>query len=141
MLTEQTLQKMNAMKLHAMAQAFTEQLASSEFDQLTFAERLGLLVDTEYTARENRKLSRRLRAAKMRYPASVEDVNFRAARRLNRQQFLSLATCAWLVERHNLILTGPTGIGKSYLVLFPALDCISPALLGQIRSPVRASGR
>ena len=60
MLTDQTIEKMNTMKLTAMAQAFAEQLASSEFANLTFEERLGLLVDTEYTARENRKLSRRL---------------------------------------------------------------------------------
>ena len=115
MLTEQTVDKMNAMKLHAMAQAFTEQLASSEFTPLTFEERLGLLIDAEHTARENRKLSRLLRAAKIRHAASVEDVDFQTPRRLNRQQFLSLATCTWLSERHNLILTGPTGVGKSYL--------------------------
>jgi len=115
MLTEQTIEKMNAMKLYAMAKAFTEQLASVQYNELAFAERLGLLVDTEYTTRENRKLTRRLRAAKMRYAASVEDVDFRAPRALDRAHFLSLATCAWLQERHNLILTGPTGIGKSYL--------------------------
>lgn len=115
MLTEQTIEKMNAMKLYAMAQACTEQLSSSEYASLTFEERLGLLVDTEFTARENRKLSRRLRAAKLRYGASLEDVDFQTPRRLNRQQLMSLGTCAWLVEHHNLILTGPTGIGKSYL--------------------------
>ena len=115
MLTEQTIEKMNAMKPHAMAHAFTEQLPSSEFAELSFEERLGLLIDTEFVARENRKLSRQLRAAKMRYAASVEDVDFQTPRRLNRQHFLSLATCAWLVERHNLILCGPTGVGKSYL--------------------------
>ena len=76
MLTEQTIEKMHAMKLYAMTQAFTEQLASSEYASLTFEERLGLLVDTEFTERENRKLSRRLRAAKMRYGASLEDVDF-----------------------------------------------------------------
>ena len=115
MLTEQTIEKMNAMRLYAMTEAFTEQLASSEYASLTFEERLGLLVDTEFTARENRKLSRRLRAAKMRYGASLEDIDFQTPRRLNRQQLMSLGTCAWLVEHHNLILTGPTGIGKSYL--------------------------
>ncbi len=115
MLTEQTIEKMNAMKLYGMVQAFTEQLASPEYHELDFAQRLGLLIDTEFTTRENRKLARRLSAAKLRYPASVEDVDFRAPRKLSREHFLSLATCAWLVERHNLILTGPTGIGKSYL--------------------------
>ncbi len=61
------------------------------------------------------KLTRRLRAAKLRYPASLEDVDFMAPRKLKRQQVLALGSCSWIQERHNLILTGPTGIGKSYL--------------------------
>ena len=68
MLTEHTIDKMNAMKLYAFAEAFSQQLASAEFSELSFEERTGLLVDAEYTARENRKLSRRLSAAKLRYP-------------------------------------------------------------------------
>ena len=115
MLTEHTIDKMQAMKLHAMAEAFTEQLASHDYAQLSFEERLGLLIDTEHTARENRKLQRRLQAAKMRYPASLEDIDFNAPRHLDRQQILALGSCAWLAERHNLIILGPTGIGKSYL--------------------------
>ena len=77
MLTEQTIDKLNAMKLHGMADAFNEQLHSSHFAELSFEERLGLLVDTEHTARENRRLSRRLRAAKLRYPASLENIDFK----------------------------------------------------------------
>ncbi|MCH9671685.1 MAG: IS21-like element helper ATPase IstB [Gammaproteobacteria bacterium] len=115
MLNQQTLEKMNAMKLHAMADALNEQVSSRAFASLTFEERMGLLVDTEFTARENRKLTRRLRAAKMRYSASVENIDFDAPRQLKRQHFLSLAGCAWVGERHNLIVCGPTGIGKSYI--------------------------
>lgn len=115
MLTEQTIDKMNTMKLYAIAEAFNQQLASNHYAELSFEERVGLLIDAEYTAREQRKLARRLRGAKMRYPASVENIDFQTPRRLNRQQLLSLATCAWIVEHHNLILNGPTGIGKSYL--------------------------
>ena len=115
MLTEHTIDKMNAMKLYAFAEAFSQQLASAEFSELSFEERTGLLVDAEYTARENRKLSRRLSAAKLRYPASIENIDYKTPRKLDRQQLLSLATCAWLVEHHNLIITGPTGIGKSFL--------------------------
>jgi len=116
MLTQQTLEKMNGMKLSAMAEALEQQLGSSEYAKLSFEERVGLLVDCEWTAREQRKLTRRLRAAKPRYKsASLEDVNFKHPRGLNRQQVLSLGSCSWIQERHNLLITGPTGIGKSYL--------------------------
>ena len=115
MLTQPTLEKMNAMKLSGMAEALEQQLRSSECAHLSFDERLGLLVDSEWTAREQRKLKRRLRAAKMRYAASVEDIDFKHPRGLDRQQALSLGNCGWIQNRHNLLITGPTGIGKSYL--------------------------
>ena len=115
MLNEATLDKMQAMKMADMAEAFTQQLRSSDYSELSFEERVGLMIDCEWTAREQRKLSRRLRAAKLRYPASLEDVDFQAPRKLKRQQVLALGSCSWIQERHNLILTGPTGIGKSYL--------------------------
>ena len=98
-----------------MADAFQKQLDTDEAAALSFEERLGLLVDTEWTAREQRKLQRRLQTAKLRYPASLEAVDFTRARQLNRQQVLTLGTCAWIAERHNLIITGPYGIGKSFL--------------------------
>lgn len=116
MLTQQTLEKMNAMKLSGMSEAFQQQLASTECARLSFEERLGLLVDSEWTARDQRKLKRRLRSAKMRYAASVEDIDFKHPRGLDRQQVLSLGNCGWIQSRHNLLITGPTGIGKSYLV-------------------------
>ncbi len=115
MLNEATLDKMQAMKMTDMAESFTHQLRSSDYSELSFEERVGLMIDCEWTAREQRKLSRRLRAAKLRYPASLEDVDFQAPRKLKRQQVLALGSCSWIQERHNLILTGPTGIGKSYL--------------------------
>jgi DNA replication protein DnaC len=116
MLTQQTLEKMNDMKLSAMAEAFEQQLGSGEHAKLSFEERVGLLVDCEWTAREQRKLARRLRTAKPRYKsASLEDVDFKHPRGLNRQQVLSLGGCNWIQDRHNLLLIGPTGIGKSFL--------------------------
>lgn len=115
MLRQQTIEKMNAMKLYGLCESFEKQLSSSEYAELDFEERVGLMVDAEWTAREQRKLSRRLRGAKLRYPASLEDVNFRAPRGLNRQQVLSLGQCGWVAQHHNLLITGPTGIGKSFL--------------------------
>ena len=103
------------MKLGAMVDAFQQQLDTDEAAALSFEERLGLLVDTEWTAREQRKLERRLRTAKLRYPATLEAVDFTHPRRLNRQQILTLGACAWIAERHNVIVTGPCGIGKSFL--------------------------
>ncbi len=115
MLNEATLDKMQAMKMTDMAESFRQQLRSSDYSELSFEERVGLMIDCEWTAREQRKLTRRLRAAKLRYPASLEDVDFQAPRKLKRQQVLALGSCSWIQERQNLILTGPTGIGKSYL--------------------------
>ena len=114
-LIEQTPDKLNAMKLGAMADALQQQLQIGEAATLGFKERFGLLADAEWTPREQRKLQRRLHTAKLRYPASLEAVDFTHSRRLNRQQVLTLGTCAWLAERHNLIVTGPCGIGKSFL--------------------------
>jgi DNA replication protein DnaC len=114
-LTQPTLEKLNAMKLTGLVQALQHQLGSGECARLSFEERLGLLVDAEWTAREERKLTRRLRAAKLRHQASLEDVDFKHPRHLDRQQVLSLGGCSWIHNRHNLVIVGPTGIGKSYL--------------------------
>ena len=85
MLIEQTLEKMNSMKLSGMAEGLRQQLGSPEHVRLAFDDRLGLLVDAEWIAREQRKLAKRLRAAKLRYPASIEDVDFKHPRGLDRQ--------------------------------------------------------
>jgi DNA replication protein DnaC len=115
MLIEQTLEKMNSMKLSGMAEGLRQQLGSPEHVKLAFDDRLGLLVDAEWIAREQRKLAKRLRAAKLRYPASIEDVDFKHPRGLDRQQVLSLGNGGFVQSRHNLVITGPTGVGKSYL--------------------------
>ena len=115
MLIEQTLDKLNAMKLGAMAEAVQQQLRADDVATLSFEERLGLLVDTEWTAREQRKLTRRLQTAQLRYAASLEAVDFTHPRRLHRQQVLTLDSCTWITDHHNLLITGPTGIGKSFL--------------------------
>jgi DNA replication protein DnaC len=115
MLNQPTLEKMQAMKMNAMAEAFQQQLSSRQSAELSFEDRIGLLIDTEWTAREQRKLTRRLKGARLRYPASLEDINFNAPRGLDRQVVLSLGTCAWIQDHHNLIITGLSGTGKTYL--------------------------
>lgn len=115
MLWQQTLEKMRELKLLGMLQGLKSQSESKSFNKLDFEERLGLLVDQEYLDRENRRIKSRIRQAKMRQPACVEDVDFRARRNLNKSQFMNLVNCKWIKEHHNLIVTGPTGVGKSYL--------------------------
>ena len=92
-----------------MATAFDQQRSASQYAALGFDDRFGLLVDTEWTAREQRKLTQRLRNAKLRYPASLEDVDFTTPRGLNREVILSLGTGGWIRDHHNLLITGPTG--------------------------------
>jgi DNA replication protein DnaC len=115
MLTHPTIEQLHAMHLTAMAQAFDQQRGSPPHAALPFDDRFGLLVDAEWTAREQRRLTQRLRNARLRYPAALEDVDFTTPRGLPRDVVLSLGTGAWIREHHNLLLTGPTGIGKSWL--------------------------
>jgi DNA replication protein DnaC len=115
MLTHPTIEKLQALHLHAMATAFNEQRGSTQYAELSFDDRVGLLVETEWTAREQRKLTQRLRNAKLRYPASLEDVDFTTPRGLQRDVILALGTGAWIRDHQNLLITGPTGIGKSWL--------------------------
>jgi DNA replication protein DnaC len=116
MLTHPTIEKLHALHLPAMAQAFEEQRGSSQHAELTFEDRFGLLVEMEWTAREQRRLTQRLRQAKPRYPgAALEDVDFTTPRGLSREVVLSLGTGAWIRDHHNVLMSGPTGIGKSWL--------------------------
>ena len=115
MLTHPTLEKLNTLKLTGMVKALTEQQQMAEVDSLGFEERLGLLVDREATERENRKLATRLKKAKLRQSASIEDLDFRKNRGMDKALILSLAACAWIAKGINVLICGPTGVGKSYL--------------------------
>jgi len=115
MLKHPTLDKLEALRLFGMAQGLREQLGTSDCSALTFEERLGLLVDRETTARDNARLASRLKRAKLRLTATVEDIDFRSPRGLDKGTMLALAECRWIRERHNCLITGPTGVGKSYL--------------------------
>jgi len=102
--------------LPAFAEAFQRQLGNPEFAELSFEDRVGVLVDAEWTHREHRKLRRLLRQANLRRQASLEDIDWHSPRRgLDKALLQSLATGAWIAQHRNLLLIGPTGIGKSWL--------------------------
>jgi DNA replication protein DnaC len=119
MLNQPTLEKLQTLRLHGMAEAFHAQSDPAQRDglaSLTFEERFALLVDQEWTWRQNRALARRLTHAKFRYRASVEDIDFRTPRGLDRSLVRSLTQdSAWVREHQNIFLLGPTGVGKSWL--------------------------
>ncbi len=116
MLTHPTIDKLMTLRLPAFAEACQRQLGNPEFTALSFEDRLGLLVDAEWTQREQRKLRRRLRQANLRRQAALEDLDWHSPRRgLDKALVHSLATCAWIAQHRNLLLIGPTGIGKSWL--------------------------
>jgi DNA replication protein DnaC len=116
MLNQQTIEKLCAMRLRGMAEAFREQQQEADLQRLSFEERLGLLIDRQWNWRENRALDRRLRNARLQGNACVEDIDFRTQRGLDRQLVRSLiAESAWVREHQNLFLMGPTGIGKTWL--------------------------
>jgi DNA replication protein DnaC len=115
MLTHPTLEKLESLRLAGMVQALKEQMEMDDLTSMTFEERLGLLVDREAAVRENRRLQTRLRKAKLRQTACIEDIDFRHPRGLDKSLVTKLADCQWIKKHHNLIITGPTGVGKSYL--------------------------
>ena len=115
MLIHPTLDKLRELRLTGMQKALIEQMDLPHRDALSFDERFGLLVDSEYTDRENRRLKTRLKRARLRQAATIEDIDYRHPRGLDKSLMLSLAGCDWIRQHHNVIITGPTGTGKSYL--------------------------
>jgi DNA replication protein DnaC len=115
MLNQPTIEKLHTMKMHGMADAFRAQLETTESHQLSFEERFALLVDQQWLWKENRALGRRLRCAKLKQRAVIEDVNYQHPRQLDRRLLRTLASSEWVRQKLNLVFTGPTGIGKSWL--------------------------
>lgn len=116
MLTEPTLEKLRGLRLEAMATSYVEQQRQTASAELSFDERFGLLVDAEYLARENKRLATRLREAKLKLSqACVEDIDYPAKRDLDKALIRQLAGCRWVEEHHNLLVTGLTGTGKTYI--------------------------
>lgn len=115
-LTNPTYQKLVALNLLGMARAFGEQRETASYGALAFEDRLGLLVDREATERDNRRLERNLKAAKLRLSsATIEDLDFRSPRGLERSVVLALASADWVAAHQNVLVTGPTGAGKTFI--------------------------
>lgn len=115
MLTNPTMNKLVALSLTGMAAAFREQLERADYGSLAFEDRLGLLVDREATERDNRRLERNLKAARLRTSTSIEDLDLQRPRGLDRAVVLSLADGQWVRAHQNVLIIGPTGVGKTYL--------------------------
>ena len=115
MLIEQTADRLYAMKLNGMADAFKEQLAQPDLNDLAFEERFSLFVDRHWIWKEDRRMNRLLRNAKLKDNACIEDIDFKTPRGLDKSVILRLAGSDWIKSAQNIIITGPTGVGKTYL--------------------------
>jgi DNA replication protein DnaC len=136
MLNEQTFEKLYGMKLAGMAEAMKDQMTRSDMDGLAFEERFAMLVDAQHLWKENKRMKRLLESAKLKLSASMEDIDYRAPRGLDKSVMLSLGTCEWIRRHRNVIITGPTGVGKTYLACALAHNACREGLGAfYIRSP------
>ncbi|MBN2801879.1 MAG: IS21-like element helper ATPase IstB [Deltaproteobacteria bacterium] len=115
MTNEETLRQLTEMKLYTFSASFRDYLESTDHDELTFEERLSFMVDREWSDRNERRLNRRLKSGKLREEASVEDINYQHPRGLDKSVMQRLIACKWVKNAENIIFTGKTGVGKTWL--------------------------
>ena len=115
MLSEPTKEKLQALGLSGMLKALQEQYASNQGAELSFEERLGMLIDREFTEQENRRLGTRLRQARLRQEACMENIDFGVQRGLDKSMIKGLMSGQWIKDRLNVLITGPCGVGKSFI--------------------------
>jgi DNA replication protein DnaC len=137
------------MKLNGMAEAFREQLQQPHMDELVFEERFGLLVDRQWTWKEDRRMRRLLKDAKLKINACIEDIDYKSPRGIDKSVMMNLISCDWIRNHQNLIITGPTGVGKTFLCCalansacrsgYPALYTRAPRLFQEL-AIARADG-
>ncbi|MET4323260.1 DNA replication protein DnaC [Bradyrhizobium sp. JR4.1] len=142
MLIHPTVDRLRVLGLTAMADTLVELQNNPEATGMPHADWLGLLVDREVTARDNRRLTRRLTSAKLRQAATIENVDYRTARGLDRSLCQNLATCQWIRDSNHLVIVGPTGTGKSWLACALAQQGLPRRLLRSLQAsipPVRRS--
>ena len=114
-MTQETLEKIKKLRLLGMARAYETSLENDKLLHLSADELIGMLVEAEWDDRSNRNIERRLRNAKFRYQSCVESIDYVAARNLDRNQIMRFAECTYIQKHENILITGSTGIGKSYL--------------------------
>jgi DNA replication protein DnaC len=112
---QQTIEKLNWIKVCTMAKEYSRQLKNPEIQSLSFDERFGLLVDSEWTARQNKRLANLVRKAGMKYNCAIEEFVFTPERSVNKQTIMQLSSCAWIRDNLNVLITGATGSGKTFL--------------------------
>ncbi len=115
MLTHQTIDRLRQMKLTGLAQALAAQMDKGDFNDYSFEERLSLLVEYEWTYRQNKRLAILLKKARLRLGACMEDIDYVHPRGLDRRFMKSLASCQWINAHQNVIITGPGGVGKTFI--------------------------
>ncbi len=136
MLVQPTIEKLHAMQLGALAQAFKEQLDEPAMDELTFAERFGLMVDRLWIWREEKRMKRLLKNAKLKLQACPEEVDYRTPRGIDKSVLLALLDCGWIRKHQNVLITGPTGVGKTYIACALAQKaCREGISVSYVRAP------